>query len=80
MIETTNDFKRICMKKGKKACIISLLDGRTHKKSFESNFDNKISITENIIDKFKGKPFSFAWVNSTCHVINIIIKIYRPSY
>lgn len=67
-INNDDDFKRTCLKKRKKACILAFLDGRTHKNALAKNFEQNIKNTEKIIDKYKGKPYAFGWVNATCHV------------
>lgn len=59
-------LKEECLKANKKLCVFGLLDGRINKQS-QKSFENSFKILENVLNKHQNKPYSFGWVNATCH-------------
>jgi len=54
------------LKSNKKLCIFGFFDGRINKAS-QKGFENSIKILEDVFNKNLNKPYSFGWVNATCH-------------
>lgn len=69
--DKTRDFKLNCIARNRKVCMLALLDGRTHTPSLFKSFEKNIAATEAMITKYVNKPYSYGWVNATCHVYNL---------
>ncbi len=46
--------------------MFGFLDGRTNKHS-KKNFENSAKVLEDVYNKNVNKPYSFGWINTTCH-------------
>ena len=54
-----------CLDK-RRVCIIGFLDGRPKNKE---KLEENIKTMNEVLETKVGKPFTFSWVNATCHVI-----------